>query len=157
MSRLSLIPVLAIAALITTHTGESLAGKVYRWVDADGQVHFGSQPPPEQRTEAEQYHVQVQQPSSTPPRVLNTDQASATQDESEEEQIEENSGKGAVSAEQAKEYCQKAKDFMLAMQGSHSKRFKQDDGSYRPFSEEERKAKQQKAQEIMEQFCTLKK
>ena len=156
MSRLSLIPVLAIAALITTHTGESLAGKVYRWVDADGQVHFGSQPPPEQRTEAERYHVQVQHPTpgskpAPPPTTKASDQAAPSD---EEKPIVLNS---SVSEEQSREYCKNAQEFMKALQGNGSTRFKQDDGSVRPFTDQERDEKTKQARGMIEQFCAPKK
>jgi len=148
-------PLTFLLALLTVfasgYTSATQAGQVYRWVDDNGQVHFGSQPPPEQRTTAEQYKIQTSQPATPPPPPATEKEAPSDE---EGEIITLNPG---VSKEQAKEYCQKAQDFMLAIQGSYSTRFKQEDGSFRPFTKEERTAKEKQAMEMMDQFCTKKK
>ena len=157
MPRRSLTSILALSVLMCLGYSEpSIAGKVYRWVDENGQVHFGSQPPPEQRTQAEQYHVQVQKAAPTaikaPPAEASSDNMAGSDEQGEK--IVLNSG---VTAEKAREYCQNAQDFLLALQGSYSTRFKQEDGSVRPFTAEERASKEKQALEMMEQFCTRKK
>ena len=156
MPRRSLTSILALSVLMCLGYSEpSIAGKVYRWVDENGQVHFGSQPPPEQRTQAEQYHVQVQKAA---PNAINAPPAEASSNDmagsDEEEKIVLNSG---VSEEQSKEYCQNARQFLTTLQGNSSTRFKQEDGSVRPFTAEERQSKEKQALEMMEQFCTSKK
>ncbi|MBM96887.1 MAG: hypothetical protein CMI09_13705 [Oceanospirillaceae bacterium] len=153
MPRLPLTSILALSVLMfLSYSEQSMAGKVYRWVDANGQVHFGSQPPPEQRTLAEQYHVQVQQASpgsTTTPQAKGSGDAATGSDE--EEKIVLNSG---VSDEQSKEYCQNARQFLTTLQGNSSTRFKQEDGSIRPFTAEERQSKEQQALEMIDQFCS---
>ena len=156
MPRRSLTPILALSVLICLGYSEpSIAGKVYRWVDENGQVHFGSQPPPEQRTQAEQYHVQVQKAAPTaikaPPAEASSNDMAGSD---EAEKIVLNSG---VSEEESKEYCQNARQFLTTLQGNSSTRFKQEDGSVRPFTAEERQSKEKQALEMMEQFCTSKK
>ncbi|MFL0806145.1 MAG: DUF4124 domain-containing protein [Oceanobacter sp.] len=151
MKRSFLNPILIIlTVLASSYSSATLAAKVYRWVDDKGQVHFGSQPPPEQRDQAEQYQIQVAQPT-TPPAPENNGAASKDKDnDGEGETVTLNP---SVSDEQAQEYCQQARKFMTALQGSYSTRFKQADGSFRPLSKEERSSKEKQAMGMMEKFC----
>lgn len=147
MKRTLLNPVLVVLTLLaSSYASTTLAAKVYRWVDDNGQVHFGSQPPPEQRSQAEQYQIQVSQP--TTPKA--EDAPASEQGEDQGETVTLNP---SVSDEQAQEYCQQARKFLVALQGSYSTRFKQADGSFRPLTKEERSSKEKQAMDMMEKFC----
>lgn len=156
MPRLSVTPfVVASCLLFSVFSASANAGKVYRWVDANGQVHFGSQPPPEQRNQAEQYHIQVQPVSSS------ATSTSATDGKGDDEKMAEEEDKAVlntpISAEKSKEYCNNAREFMVALQSGNNTRFQQEDGSVRPFTAEERSSKEKQALRIIDQFCAKQK
>lgn len=142
--------ILAMSAMIAfgSFAATSQAAKVYRWVDDQGQVHFGSQPPPEQRTTAEKYQVKTSRPATPPPKpasVANEDEA-----QKDEEPVTLSS---SIDPKKAKEYCKNGRAYQKALEASHNTRFRQEDGSFRPLTAEERAAKGKQAAEVVQRFC----
>ncbi len=53
-------------------TSVNAAAKIFKWTDANGQVHFDSSPPPGQATEKVRIHKSVDAPPTTTPTVKAT-------------------------------------------------------------------------------------
>lgn len=143
----SILPVL----LLVLFSCQSLA-QVYRWVDENGQVHFGAQPPQRKLDSAEHYQLRVPQASSTPIPAQQTSTASEQKAEagSEPSATQE---KLKVSKQDARKYCDQAQKYKEAVNGNSSRRFKQEDGSYRPLTDEERASYNSRADEVMKEYC----
>src|SRR5690554_598760 len=61
-----------LTALFLFTSQSSVADPIYRWTDANGQVHFGSHPPAQDKP-AEEVKLRVQQPSSSSATSTNTE------------------------------------------------------------------------------------
>ena len=69
LSQIRVIAAAGAAALLgaTTLIGTAEATGIYRWVDADGTVHFGDRPPPDYPVE--QIQIQAMPPTGSGPQV----------------------------------------------------------------------------------------
>lgn len=133
----------------------SQAGKVYKWTDENGQVHFSSQPP--RGLNQDQYNLRVDKvtpPVKTQPAIsanVKSDEQQTLQAETEEQQQEP--VKNKVSKEKAAEYCANARDAKTKLSANFSRRFKQKDGSYRPLTDEERANWNKRADDSIAEYC----
>lgn len=136
---------LVCALLLTVFPAE--ASKIYRWKDADGVVHFGSEPPQDQ-PQAERYQLRVQ-PSSQP--VENT----APKEEKAAPQVktETITMPASIDAETAKQHCAQAKSQKVMLSENFNRRYKQEDGTYRPFNDEQRAAKIAEMDKLISVYC----
>lgn len=121
----------------------ALADKVYRWVDENGRVHYSSQP--RRGVDEDKYRVQVDRVTPPPPKpaVEKTEQP-AEQETSDITQQRET---------RAKELCANAKEVKEVLSTNFSRRFKQDDGSYRPLTDDERASKMAEADKRIKEYC----
>ena len=154
----------AVLFLFTSQT--TLADKIYRWVDADNQVHFGSQPPA-QNLQAEEVVLRIQQPSAS--AISNTKaSADASSDvngnstkpsTTSPKKDAANGAKPAVAItpsidpELAERNCRIAKEQKQNLSENFNRRFQQADGSYRQLTDAERTAKTQQMDEVIKQYC----
>ncbi len=69
-------------AVLTAAAGFSMtanaAAKIFKWTDANGQVHFDSSPPPGQTTEKVRIHKSVDAPPAAPTDAATTANAAST-------------------------------------------------------------------------------
>jgi hypothetical protein len=118
------------------------ANKVYKWTDENGQVHFSSHPP--RSLDKDVYNVRVDKAADAPPAKPATVAKPAPAAKEE---------KAAISNEQATKYCQQAKDAKAKLSENFSRRFKQDDGSFRPLTDKERADMMKSANEAITAYC----
>ncbi|MDK2778720.1 MAG: DUF4124 domain-containing protein [Pseudomonadota bacterium] len=141
------------AILLFSLSTQVAAEKIYRWTDDNGQTHFGSQPPRdiEQQKQAEEYDVKVSQPAAgteayrIPLKTDKPEEAAA-----EEEVL---TTKSSLTREEAEAGCKKARDYKRLVTTNYSRRFKQEDGVYRPLTDEQRAAEIKKADEMIDYYC----
>lgn len=143
---------LLITALLLS-TAPAQAEKIYRWTDADGQVHFGSQPPREVNLQAESVELRVQR-GATPASTVPTQPKATT----EAGQAEATTGKPvalqpSVSKEQAEKNCQQAREYKQALNEAANRRFQMPDGSFRPLTSAERDEQNKDVDELIRQYC----
>ncbi|WP_419813014.1 DUF4124 domain-containing protein [Bacterioplanoides sp.] len=128
----------------------SQAGKVYKWTDENGQVHFSSQPP--RGLNQDQYNLRVDK-VTPPPKKTPAISADVTRKEQQTLEAEKQEIKSTVSKEKAAEYCAQARDIKAKIAANFNRRFKQDDGSYRPLTDAERASWNQRADKSIADYC----
>ncbi len=80
--------------------------KVYRWVDENGKVVYSQTPPPAS-IQAEEVKVKAPPPATAPEKTTNQENAETT---------EEEKGNPALDAGLRKEYCEKSRTILKALE-----------------------------------------
>ncbi|WP_430461682.1 DUF4124 domain-containing protein [Thalassolituus sp. LLYu03] len=142
------IPASLLSLLLIGVSVNALAEKVYRWVDENGQTHFSALPP-EGVSDAEQYKFKVNKPSVSAAKS-NDGKAEDNKAPAAEKAVET---KASVSAEEAAAACKQARDYKTTLATNFNRRFKQEDGSFRPLTDNERSAENKKADELITSYC----
>ncbi|MDJ0880861.1 MAG: DUF4124 domain-containing protein [Gammaproteobacteria bacterium] len=142
MKRL-LIPVLIF-------TSSSYAAGIQKWVDDNGQVHYGDSPPAKTQTES----VRVSRPPSNPGKALprftgSQDDTSATANADEDTA----SAPPETSEEVAQKQCEQAKKDLSTLNRTSRVRLRMDDGTIRYMTDEEREERKKLSEEDIKQFC----
>ena len=160
-----------IASLLTlmllSVTNTTLAEKIYRWTDENGQTHFGNQPPKSKVKQAEEVKIKTPAGSATNNSSATNDgsvttnadannaQANAkAKNEKNQKALAEQVLPKTISDEDAAANCNIARQGKEALGLSHNTRFQQKDGSFRPLSTEERTTKEKEVAELINQFCS---
>jgi len=115
-------------------TSASAGERVYKWVDADGVVHFGQQPPPSSEAEAEA--IKVRKGYSTP----DTDEPAQLTEEQK------------LAAEYAERCSIAQRNFEMLGSGTDIKQI-DEYGEERILSAEEKAAQKDKAKTAMDRYC----
>ena len=129
--------------LILTVTTSLSAGTIHKWVDDNGNVHYGDAPPISAKSE----NVRVQSAPSNPgkalPRLNTPDKADTevTQNQKQED------------AEQASIVCENAREDLQVISSSSRVRLKQADGSTRFLSADEIAERKATAEADVDRFC----
>jgi len=127
------LPTAALALLVgLAASGAGAAERVYKWVDAEGVVHFGQQPPAEAKAEA----IKVQQGYST------KDTEAPAELTAEEKQA-------AADAET----CRTATENHKTLSGAGEVTRVDEYGEKHTMSQEEKDAEAARAKAAMERFC----
>ena len=126
---------------------------IYKWVDANGDVHYSQTPPPPGVA------GETLQP---PPPDVDTETATKQLNEQErqleelrkqrDEQADKESQAAAELALQQKN-CQMAKDRLASYERRPNINFVQEDGSRVRATEEERQAEIKKSEDMIQEFC----
>ena len=135
-----LIPVL-LSASVT-------AGSIHKWVDEDGNVHYGDAPPVTAKTES----VRVQSAPSNPGRSL----PRLSQPDGEGESAGTTAAAdnaGPVPKDQAKIACDQAREDLKVIKNSSRIKLRSADGSTRYMTTEEIEQRKQQAEADVSQFC----
>lgn len=140
-----------LAVLMIGTSVSAFAEKVYRWVDENGQTHFSSLPPEGNNKKAKEYRLKVSPASA---EVEGYKINSRSQENTEKKDDEVIATKASVSKEEADAACKQAKEYKATLATNYSRRFKQDDGSFRPLTDEERSAEMKKANDLISQYCS---
>lgn len=134
--------------LISIASAPVQAGKIYRWTDENGQMHFSENPP--RGIETETVKVKVQSGAGGGSAVSSRPTATKAPEKPVEEKQELTA---EYSDEDKAKYCQQSRDLLTQMQGNPNRRFKQEDGSYQKLSEEQRADYLAQAKDGIERFC----
>ncbi len=137
--RFALIPILLLA-------GAAQAGSIHKWVDEEGNVHYGDAPPVTAKTE----NVRVLSAPSNPGRALprlgdnNDDTAGGTTAAASDD---------TVPADQAKIACDQAQEDLAVINRSSRIKLRSADGSERFLSTEEIAERKERAEADIDRFC----
>lgn len=135
---------ISLAALL--HIGTA-AAKVYKWTDENGQVHFSSQPP--RGTDNDVYQLRLDKvPTPPAPAAEKTAEKKSAIDSDDSVEL-----KPEIDPEVASQYCQQAKQAKQQLSENFSRRYKQDDGSVRPFTDKERADMMKRADDAIKSYC----
>jgi hypothetical protein len=126
--------ILACSVLLALSTGAT-AGQIYKWVDGQGNVHFGSQPPEGQDAAAVNPNVSQPKalPKSSPQPAGDTDPEQQKLDEEVKEEV-------AKQDKARKEYCQRMRNDLAMLKNNPRLRVEEGD-SARRMTEEERQSR----------------
>lgn len=130
-------------------SSSAYAGSIHKWVDEDGNTHYGDAPPASVTTKELRVDVVPSDPGKALPRLGTSDSASASGGGST------SSGKpvSKVPEDQAKTACEQARGDLKIISSSPRIRLKNADGSSRYMTTEEIKARQENAEKDVKEFC----
>ncbi|UXD86661.1 DUF4124 domain-containing protein [Thalassolituus hydrocarboniclasticus] len=138
------------ALLLATASLTVQADKMYRWVDENGQTHFSNLPPADKAKNAEEYKVRVSKPADKVDGYqISTDKVKETTTEASE------SSEPKVSKAEAEAACAKARKHKETVSTNYSTRFKQEDGEYRPLTDDQRAKQIKLADEQIAKYCNM--
>mgnify|MGYP000689955568 CR=1 FL=1 len=150
--------------LFISASHSSHAATVYRWVDDQGQSHFGSAPPKNTQTE----RVQIRKSGSKAPALTSNlspnseENADSVNDENEQEKGQETEAgseseavqkKSKYTQEERAKYCQQSRNLSTRMNGNLQRRVEQPDGSYRKLNESEINKYKAQAKTGISSYC----
>ncbi len=142
-------PAIILALCLGTAAG---AGEIYRWTDADGNVHFGDRPPDPDRADK----VEVRPPPADPAaarRRLEQERRLLRAFDEERRAQERERREAAREAERRRRNCDKAREILKEYREAAYLYDENPDGSRRIFSHEERAAAEREAQEQVARWC----
>ena len=125
--------------------------KVYKWVDENGQVHYGEQPG---NTQAEQ--VQIRTNETTAPRAI--DESKVDYYEGKEKDKQETGATAPpeepkISKKEKRKLCNEAKSDLAAIMSRGRMREINEKGEYTYLSEEQRQQRISAARKKQKEFC----
>jgi hypothetical protein len=138
--------ILACSVLLALSTGAT-AGQIYKWVDGQGNVHFGSQPPEGQEAAAVN-------PNIAQPKLNNQNPAPATEAKQSEQDVIDEKVKREVAKQEAerKKFCE-ATRYNLAQLKNNPRARIEVEGEVRRLSEEERQAQISENEKAISEHC----
>ena len=135
-------------SLIALFSSPILAGQIYQWTDASGQVHFGSQPPQGVQSTLVSTGSSVPKPPSPPAAVTTTESAPDPQKAIDAKVKQE------VAAQQAElnKYCETLRTNLSQLE-NNPRISVEENGETRRLSEKERQAQMAEAQQSIKENC----
>jgi len=139
---------LLIPALIFASSG--YAAGIQKWVDDNGQVHYGDSPPA--KTESES--VRVSRPPSNPGKAL--PRFTGSQDNTTaaaESDASAPTTPAETSPDVIQKQCEQAKKDLSTLNRTARVRLRMDDGTIRYMTDEEKEERKKLSEEDIQQFC----
>jgi len=141
--RYSIYPMLVLMLAVSTSLN---AGAIHKWVDDNGNVHYGDAPPTKTTSKSVRVQSAPSDPGKALPRLKTSTDAS--------EQTAGGAGKEEkVSVEQASKICASAKADLEIISTSNRIKLQAADGSVRYLSDEEIAERQASSQTEVDRFC----
>ncbi len=127
------------------------AAGIKKWVDENGQIHYGDSPPAKVPSES----IRVNRPPSNPGKPLPrlTDSSEEAQPGSEQPPQPAAAPAPDVPEDQAARLCQEAKSDLVKLKRSDNIRVRSADGTVRYMSAEEKAERLKVTEEDIQQFC----
>ncbi len=124
------------------------AGTIHKWVDENGNVHYGDAPPASTKSES----ISVQSAPSNPGKALprlSTEQADGATGAGGDAAADPEE----VSDEQAQSICESAQNDLNIINTNTNIQLKQADGTTRPLSPDEIDQRRAKSQAEVDRYC----
>lgn len=134
--------------LLLALSSASMAGQIYKWVDANGTTHYGAQPPQGQEATSVNTVVAPPRPNTAPAPTPAAESVDAEQ-EAINKQVKEDV---AAQAAQIAENCKIFRTNLAQMQNNPRVRIEVN-GELRRLGEEERQAKIAEAKKAISENC----
>ena len=128
------------------------AGSIHKWIDEDGNTHYGDAPPASVTTQKLRVDTVPSNPGKALPRLGTSDSASAG---GRTGTGSSSTGKPSskVPEDQAKVACEQAQGDLKIIESSSRIRLKNADGTSRYMTTEEIQARQENAEKDVKEFC----
>lgn len=134
--------------LLLALSSPSMAGQIYKWVDANGTTHYGAQPPQGQEATSVNTVIAPPRPNTAPAPTPAAESVDAEQ-EAINKQVKEDV---AAQAAQIAENCKIFRTNLAQMQNNPRVRIEVN-GELRRLGEEERQAKIAEAKKAISENC----
>ena len=139
--------ILACSVLLALSTGAT-AGQISKWVDGQGKVHFGWQPPEGQ--DAATVNPNVSQPKVAPKPTIEPTTADA--DPEQKKLDDEAKEEVAKQEKERKEYCQNMRTDLAALKNNPRLRV-EENGAARRMTEDERQSRIAENEKKISEHC----
>ncbi|WP_252274569.1 DUF4124 domain-containing protein [Pseudomonas subflava] len=138
--------ILACSVLLALSTGAS-AGQIYKWVDDQGKVHFGSQPPEGQA--AATVNPNISQPKAPPQKPV----ATPTEGDKKQDALDEKVRQDVAKQEaERKKFCETTRTNLAQLRNNPRVRV-EENGEMRRLTEEERQARITESEKAIVENC----
>ncbi len=124
------------------------AGSIHKWVDEEGNVHYGDSPPVSAKTEGVRVQGAPSNPGKALPRLGSPDTSSA-----DGSSTDAAASGDQVPEDQAKLACDAAREDLRVIGSSSRIKLKSADGSTRYMTSEEIEERKTQAEADIERFC----
>ncbi|MDH3633781.1 MAG: DUF4124 domain-containing protein [Gammaproteobacteria bacterium] len=124
------------------------AGTIHKWVDEEGNTHYGDAPPVTAKTEGVRVQSAPSNPGKALPRLSSPDSSQATAGGSGDAAQNEN-----VPEDQARVACEKAQEDLKIINNSNRIKLRSVDGSTRYMTSEEIEERKTQSEADIERFC----
>ena len=129
------------------------AEQIYRWVDADGGVHYSSAPPPGQAAESEDLEFQRNpDPEKASEQLKSYDDAAQQRRVAEAQAAETATAQRQIAAARSAN-CTSARDALRSLENEPMVRFQREDGSYQRYTDQDREQRMAEARATEREFC----
>lgn len=126
------------------------AGTIHKWIDEDGNVHYGDSPPVSVTTKPVRVIGAPSDPGKALPRLGTSDESDSSSDSNS---AADEPDPSTLPEDQAKVACDLAKKDLKAIKSSNRVRLKSADGSTRYLTTEEIAERRKNTEEDIENFC----
>jgi hypothetical protein len=147
------VATLSMAVLFSS--ASALAGQIYKWTDAEGKVHYGSEKPADTAT-AEQMKVNTSRTGVDTGTEALDDLKQKADDEAEkikEEGIPPQPPVPSLPMKEVKQRCQQAKNDLLVIQSRAQLRERNEKGEIRYVSDKEKQQRIKAAKQQVREYC----
>ena len=146
----------SLVILVTLGTHEAAANKIYKWVDADGTVHFSGSKPLDPDTETERVNVNTGKTGAAPgAEALNKlkQEADDEQDRIKEEGVPAQPPVPTLSSKEASRRCKQARQDLATIQSRGQLRERDEKGNITYVSEKEKQNRIKFAKKQIREYC----
>lgn len=147
------IATLGMAVLLSSAT--ALAGQIYKWTDAEGNIHYGSEKPADADT-AENVKINTSKTGVNTGAEALDDLKQKTDDEAEkikEEGIPAQPPVPSLSMKEVKKRCQAARQDLATIQARAQLRERDEKGNVRYVSDKEKQQRLKAAKQQIREYC----
>lgn len=143
---------LILSSLLLALAAPAMAGSIYKWVDAQGTTHFGTQPP--QGVEAQRVNPVISQPATPAPAAPASPASEAANAGAAKQAEIEKDVKAQIAAEQERleSHCLQVRTNLAQLQNNPRVRV-EENGETRRLTEEERQSRIAEAQKTISENC----
>jgi hypothetical protein len=145
-----------LVCLLILISSSAYAGSIQKWVDDEGNTHYGDVPPPSVHTQEIRVDVVPSDTGKALPRLEASDPesstpASGTPDSSSSDSAQPDP---EMSDDQAEAICKQAhQEIKYLNNARHRSRVRNPDGTSRHITTEERKARREQSKQDIEDYC----
>jgi len=137
-------------------SSSAYAGTIQKWVDDEGNTHYGDIPPPSVHTQEIRVDVAPSDPGKALPRLETADPGSSTTESSTTSSSSPDSAQPdtELTDDEKKALCKEAHRERKVLNNSKRRsRVRNPDGSYRLLTTEERKVYRKQSERDINEFC----
>lgn len=136
---------IAVGGLLFALSGSAMAAQVYKWIDAQGVTHFGTQPPSGQPV------TRINTKSSIPPVATPSNPASGA-DSAQQEADKKVKQEVAKNEQEMKQYCERLRTDLAHLKNNPRLRV-EEKGEVRRLGEDERQSRIAEAEKRIADDC----